>query len=78
MYGTAIRSALLLVGGSLLYVPFSMAGEAVESTISDLGAGGSSTAHWVGATTTWLPMIILAMIAVMWIASAATRRGGVR
>ena len=75
MFGTFIRCAVLLIGGSLLMIPFQMVGNALASSVESVGPQDSATVHWIEATVTWFPMLIAAVACLALIAGAAVRRG---
>lgn len=75
MFGVVLRCGILLIGGSLLMVPFQMAGSAIADAVATVGPGDSSTVHAIETTVTWFPMVIIGVVCIALLAGAATRRG---
>lgn len=74
MFSTILRAGALLVAGSVLYIPFRMLGTELEARVAATAPAGSNTAHWIGVTVTWVPMIVIAMACVALISGSVARR----
>lgn len=75
MFGVVLRCGILLIGGSLLMVPFRMAGSAIADAIASVGPADSGTVHAIETTVTWMPMVVVGVVCLALIAGGATRRG---
>jgi len=74
MFGSIVRSGLLLIAGSFLFVALSMAGNPLLSQQQQLAPAESTNPHWASVILTWFPAVVLASVAAILIGGAIARR----